>query len=178
MGWRKRTAGLLALACIGAGPTAAQAQLGAIIDGLLRPSPPPYYRPPPPPPDYPGAYAPGYAAAPPVYRPTPRRQTARSGGTVAEAQRMLTELGYVAGPVDGSAGPRLTEAVRAFQGDHGQTIDGRLGTETLAALRAVWRERQRSGNKPRSPDGSTEIAPGTGGQTPADNIDDIPPKLR
>jgi hypothetical protein len=58
----------------------------------------------------------------------------RSGGTmrsllerhslVTEAQRLLNELGYEAGMVDGKAGSRTAAAVKAFQGDRGlsQTV--------------------------------------------------------
>lgn len=67
---------------------------------------------------------------------------------------MLGALGYDAGPVDGVAWPRVSEAVRAFQRDHGQAADGRLTGETMAALRPAlhgqltWHLRNPAADKP------------------------------
>ncbi len=69
----------------------------------------------------------------------------RSGGTmrsllerhslVTEAQRLLNELGYEAGMVDGKAGSRTAAAVKAFQGDRGLSQDGSVSPELVAQLR-------------------------------------------
>ena len=139
----------------------AHAQIDQFIQGLIRPPPPayPYYNPPPayPPP----GYAPYYRDYPPAYYvPGRPRGPARPDTTVADAQRMLGELGYDAGPVDGAAGPRLADALRGFQRDHGQRADGRLTGETLAALRAVSRERgAQGGGKPAPANAQAEAAP-------------------
>ena len=54
---------------------------------------------------------------------------------VAEAQRLLNELGYNAGTVDGKAGSRTAAAVKAFQGDRGLSQDGSVSPELVAQLR-------------------------------------------
>lgn len=131
-------------------PLPAQAQLDAFIDRLVRPPAPPsypyYYRPPPtyPAPYYPPAYPQAY---PPAYIPAPSRPAA----SVEEAQRTLGVLGYDAGPIDGVAGPRLSDAIRAFQRDHGQAADGRLTAQTVAALRAALHEREAAGRPAPEP---------------------------
>ncbi len=97
--------------------------------------PPAYYPPPPvyryvPPPVYsPPVYS------PPVYAPAPPRPSA----SLMETQRSLAQLGYDPGPVDGLPGPRLTEAVQAFQRDHEQAANGRLSGETIGAIREAAR---------------------------------------
>lgn len=54
--------------------------------------------------------------------------------TVREAQRVLRELGYYAGPVDGIVGPEDRTAVRKFQGAKGLHLSGNLDPGTVAAL--------------------------------------------
>lgn len=49
---------------------------------------------------------------------------------VADAQRLLTELGYRPGPVDGMMGPKTCNAILTFQTDNGLPTDG-LATRTL-----------------------------------------------
>ena len=53
------------------------------------------------------------------------------------AQTELNRLGYDAGPVDGSLGPRTRKALSAFQQEQGQKPDGRITRATLSALRAA-----------------------------------------
>ncbi|MBM7168697.1 peptidoglycan-binding protein [Streptomyces sp. G44] len=55
--------------------------------------------------------------------------------SVREIQTLLRRCGYDV-PVDGVGGPRLTQAIRRFQHDHGLPVDGIVGPATLAALRA------------------------------------------
>lgn len=71
---------------------------------------------------------------------------------VAEAQRLLNEKGYDAGPADGVAGPRTTRAVRAYQADHGLRRTGRVDEEVLASLRGDDRERARAEPPPKDED--------------------------
>lgn len=54
---------------------------------------------------------------------------------VREAQRLLNELGYAAGPVDGFMGPKTMTAVILFQEDTGGPIDGVIDGELLRKLR-------------------------------------------
>jgi hypothetical protein len=56
---------------------------------------------------------------------------------VGRAQRLLTELGYQPGPVDGLPGPRTNRAVSAFQGDSGLPVDGKVSRDLLAQLEAA-----------------------------------------
>ena len=56
------------------------------------------------------------------------------GSTVQEIQRRLKSWGYYAGAVDGIFGSRTEKAVRWFQIKNGLTVDGKVGSQTLAAL--------------------------------------------
>lgn len=57
------------------------------------------------------------------------------GENVKQLQRVLRLLGHYDGEVDGSYGPRTTDAVKAFQKAIGLNPDGVAGPETLEALR-------------------------------------------
>lgn len=57
--------------------------------------------------------------------------------TLEEVQRLLNQLSYQAGPVDGIAGPRTSAALARYQIDHGLVPTGSLTDETLASLRRV-----------------------------------------
>ncbi len=57
--------------------------------------------------------------------------------TVAQVQRMLGELGYSPGPVDGVMGKRTTIALKHFQVDAELAVDGVITTAVLAQLRAA-----------------------------------------
>ena len=75
-----------------------------------------------------------------TYARTTTRISARKNRThraVKQVQRRLWQLGYThVGEADGIAGPKFTQAVMAFQGDHGCTVDGELtaGCKTWKAL--------------------------------------------
>ncbi|HRP94795.1 MAG TPA: peptidoglycan-binding domain-containing protein [Rhodocyclaceae bacterium] len=56
---------------------------------------------------------------------------------VAQAQALLNELGYDAGPVDGVAGRRTRRAISAFQSDVGMAVTGDIDGALLAALRDI-----------------------------------------
>ena len=71
-------------------------------------------------------------------------------GDVADAQRILTSLGYDPGPVDGEMGSKTRNAIQAFQSAVGLVANGQLNPETLSALRS------RSG-------GTSSTAAGDGG---------------
>ena len=57
------------------------------------------------------------------------------GERVKHLQRLLKLLGKYSGDIDGSYGPKTTEAVKAFQRSVGLNPDGDAGTKTLDALR-------------------------------------------
>ncbi|HSQ37006.1 MAG TPA: peptidoglycan-binding protein [Acidimicrobiia bacterium] len=60
-----------------------------------------------------------------------------SGTDVHSLQRLLTELGFDPGPVDGAFGEATATAVRAFQTAHDLEADGVVGSGTRAALAEV-----------------------------------------
>jgi peptidoglycan hydrolase-like protein with peptidoglycan-binding domain len=53
---------------------------------------------------------------------------------VAQAQRLLTDLGFDAGPVDGRMGEKTRSAIRDFQAQEGINVNGRLNAGLLAQL--------------------------------------------
>lgn len=57
-----------------------------------------------------------------------------SGATVTEIQKKLKQWGYYDGAVDGVFGSGTEKAVKVFQKKNGLTVDGKVGTATLAAL--------------------------------------------
>ena len=50
-------------------------------------------------------------------------------GTVSRVQGGLAQLGYRPGPVDGVMGPQTSDAIRAYQRDHGLLVDGRASVQ-------------------------------------------------
>ncbi|HSG79311.1 MAG TPA: peptidoglycan-binding protein [Acidimicrobiia bacterium] len=59
------------------------------------------------------------------------------GPIVTDLQAILTELGYSPGPIDGIHGPQSVAALEAFQEGAGVFVDGKLGSQTRAALRTA-----------------------------------------
>ncbi len=57
-----------------------------------------------------------------------------SGQRVTEIQTRLKNWGYYDGAVDGVFGSRTEAAVRWFQRKNGLSVDGQVGSQTLAAL--------------------------------------------
>ncbi|WP_414652370.1 peptidoglycan-binding domain-containing protein [Ideonella sp.] len=57
----------------------------------------------------------------------------------SEAQRILTQLGFRPGPVDGTFGERTVSALISFQREKGLIPTGKLDHETIEALRAAKR---------------------------------------
>jgi localization factor PodJL len=57
--------------------------------------------------------------------------------TVRALQRLLAELGFDPGPVDGAMGPRTRTAIEEYQRALGLPVDGRPSAALLANLRAV-----------------------------------------
>lgn len=57
-----------------------------------------------------------------------------SGAVVTQIQTKLKSWGYYTGSVDGIYGSGTERAVRAFQQKNGLAVDGKAGTQTLAAM--------------------------------------------
>lgn len=57
-----------------------------------------------------------------------------SGAVVTQLQTKLKSWGYYTGSVDGVYGSGTERAVRAFQQKNGLAVDGKAGTQTLAAM--------------------------------------------
>jgi peptidoglycan hydrolase-like protein with peptidoglycan-binding domain len=51
-----------------------------------------------------------------------------------EVQRELAERGYYGGPIDGAIGPQSRAAIRAFQVDKGLPVTGRVDGRLLDSL--------------------------------------------
>lgn len=60
------------------------------------------------------------------------------GAPVVAAQRYLRELGYLAGPVDGIAGPMTAAALRRFRRHAGLADEGAIDAALVALLAAAW----------------------------------------
>ena len=67
--------------------------------------------------------------------------TVTFSGTVDNAQRMLNQLGYNAGPVDGAYGKKTRGALEAFYTDTGRSFDGVLDDNEINDLQAEMIER-------------------------------------
>jgi TPR repeat protein len=63
-----------------------------------------------------------------------RTQIAQRDMRVAEAQRLLAELGYKPGPADGTIGPRTLAAIREFEKRSGLRPTGQLSEALLARM--------------------------------------------
>ncbi len=61
-------------------------------------------------------------------------QQGSSGETVRQIQARLRDWSYYSGSVDGIYGSATARAVRYFQEKNGLTVDGKCGSQTLAAL--------------------------------------------
>jgi peptidoglycan hydrolase-like protein with peptidoglycan-binding domain len=70
--------------------------------------------------------------------PAPRYQTPRyARADVRETQRILNQLGYDAGPVDGAYGRRTRRALIAFQQNEGLPANGEISDRVLRRLETV-----------------------------------------
>ena len=57
-----------------------------------------------------------------------------SGSNVTKVQKKLIQFGYMTGEADGKFGEKTRDAVKWFQRRNGLNADGRVGSETAAAL--------------------------------------------
>lgn len=78
---------------------------------------------------------PAKPVAPQPSTPAPVAEPQPSRAEVAEAQRLLAELGFDPGPADGIPGRRTRKAVRDFQTGRGDKPDGKITPALLKALR-------------------------------------------
>lgn len=60
-----------------------------------------------------------------------------TAGNVDQSQRMLNQLGYNAGPVDGAYGGKTRGALEKFYADNGSLYDGKLDANEVADLTAA-----------------------------------------
>ena len=67
--------------------------------------------------------------------------TVTFAGTVDTAQRMLNQLGYNAGAVDGAYGKKTRAALERFYSENGGSFDGKLDANEVADLQAAMTER-------------------------------------
>ena len=70
---------------------------------------------------------------------------------VEQAQRILTELGFEPGSIDGLIGGRTRRAVKAFQNDVGMPASGRLTRATRKALRDALNVHRTPEQAPEAP---------------------------
>jgi peptidoglycan hydrolase-like protein with peptidoglycan-binding domain len=73
------------------------------------------------------------ASSAPRAKPAP----AADDATVKEVQRILADLGYAPGPVDGTMGDETQRAVSAFQRDRKIAQNGRITPELLREIKRV-----------------------------------------
>jgi len=69
------------------------------------------------------------------------------GPEVTELQKRLQMLGYVVGPIDGIFGRQTESAVRLFQKEHGLTVDGIAGRNTIRELKRLTGQTVTTGGK-------------------------------
>ena len=67
------------------------------------------------------------------------------GEAVRKLQEALIQLGYDVGTADGSYGTKTVSAVKAFQKDHGLTVDGIAGMNTQVAIEEALKAGNTSG---------------------------------
>ena len=59
------------------------------------------------------------------------------GDKVVAVQEMLEDLGYDVGKIDGKFGSKTQAAVKKFQKDNGLQVDGKVGNQSVTALKAM-----------------------------------------
>lgn len=67
----------------------------------------------------------------------PAEERSAADDTVAAVQRVLADLGYAPGRIDGRVGPDTQDAIRRFQEDRGLTPDGQLSERLIRELESV-----------------------------------------
>ena len=78
--------------------------------------------------------------------------TLKNGSTGAEVKKLqqrLKDLGYLKGSADGDFGDATESAVKAFQAQHGLSVDGKAGANTLHKLYSSTAKKAAATNTPR-----------------------------
>ncbi len=70
----------------------------------------------------------------PTATPVTSLKLGSQGQEVRNVQRKLKDLGFYKGTVDGDFGEATEKAVKAFQKQYGLTVDGKVGSATMAKL--------------------------------------------
>ncbi len=70
----------------------------------------------------------------PTATPASSLKLGSQGQEVRNVQRKLKDLGFYKGNVDGDFGEATEKAVKAFQKQYGLTVDGKVGSATMAKL--------------------------------------------
>ena len=70
----------------------------------------------------------------PTATPVTSLKLGSQGQEVRNVQKKLKELGFYKGTVDGDFGEATEKAVKAFQKQYGLTVDGKVGSATMAKL--------------------------------------------
>ena len=70
----------------------------------------------------------------PTATPVTSLKLGSQGQEVRNVQKKLKELGFYKGNVDGDFGEATEKAVKAFQQQYGLTVDGKVGSATMAKL--------------------------------------------
>ena len=147
---------VLAAFLFASAPLASAQTLNDILRIIIPPAtqpPAPVHRPGgyyPPPPTSP---SPGTYSSPPQRQPSTRPSSSGyvTRSQVMEVQRMLNDLGYDAGPVDGVAGRRTRDALNAFRRNNGLATTSGIDQRSLAALRSIHAGTSARGELGRTP---------------------------
>ncbi len=73
-------------------------------------------------------------------------KSGKTGADVRELQRLLTELGFEPGEIDGDFGPKTEAAVRRMQAAAGIDVNGEYGGESHTALMRLLAEAEAAGD--------------------------------
>lgn len=82
-------------------------------------------------------YSPYYYAPPPVVYTRPVYATAARGSVEIDVQRSLAKRGYYGGVIDGDIGPQTRAAIRAYQVDRGLPVTARIDGNLLRSLKLL-----------------------------------------
>lgn len=85
----------------------------------------------------PAAAAPAPAEAAKEITPEQAMEQVREAKTTTDLQRILTDLGYKPGSIDGVKGKKTVDALKQFQQDHKLPATGVLDPETVRMLESA-----------------------------------------
>jgi hypothetical protein len=87
------------------------------------------------------------------------RTVERTANIARQVQRLLSNLGYRPGPIDGRPGTLTHDAIRQFQKDHGLAPTGSISSGLIATLRLAQREQFAATIRPRATPPASRTAP-------------------